>query len=63
MSAERCTKALFQNNPEALSQLSEVEIEELFKNIPVSSLILEPGTTVMDLVMKIKCFGREGMQS
>ena len=60
LSAERCTEALFKGSAEKLAMLSDEELNDLFRNTPVTELILDPGTTVFDVVMKAKCFGRAG---
>ncbi|KAK2160620.1 hypothetical protein LSH36_129g03024 [Paralvinella palmiformis] len=58
LSAERCTEALFNGSAEKLAMLSDDELNDLFRNTPVTELYLDPGTTVFDVVMKAKCFSR-----
>jgi len=60
LSAERCTEALFNGSAEKLAMLSDDELNDLFRNTPVTELYLDPGTTVFDVVMKAKCFSRAG---
>ncbi|XP_030628027.1 tyrosine--tRNA ligase, mitochondrial [Chanos chanos] len=47
-SAKRCTDALYHSNLEALQQMSDEELQELFREAPFHELLLEPGTTVLD---------------
>lgn len=47
-SARRCTNALFHSNVQALTQMSDEELQELFREAPFHELLLEPGTTVLD---------------
>ncbi|XP_046890636.1 tyrosine--tRNA ligase, mitochondrial [Hypomesus transpacificus] len=47
-SAKRCTNALFHSSLEALGQMSEAELQELFREAPFHQLLLEPGTTVLE---------------
>ncbi|KAM6960683.1 tyrosine--tRNA ligase, mitochondrial [Aplochiton taeniatus] len=43
----RCTKALYHSNLQALEQMSDVELQELFREAPFHELLLEPGMTVL----------------
>ncbi|CAB1323410.1 unnamed protein product [Coregonus sp. 'balchen'] len=47
-SAKRCTNALYHCNIQALEQMSDAELQELFREAPFHELLLEPGTTVLD---------------
>ncbi|XP_062403033.1 tyrosine--tRNA ligase, mitochondrial-like [Sardina pilchardus] len=47
-SAKRCTNALYHSNLQALEQMSDSELQELFREAPFMELLLEPGTTVLD---------------
>ncbi|XP_028815065.1 tyrosine--tRNA ligase, mitochondrial [Denticeps clupeoides] len=47
-SAKRCTNALYYSNLQALEQMSDAELQELFREAPFHELLLEPGTTVLD---------------
>ncbi|XP_025896134.1 tyrosine--tRNA ligase, mitochondrial, partial [Nothoprocta perdicaria] len=51
-SAKRCTKALYHSSVEALEAMSDQELQELFKQTPSAELLLEPGTSVLDLCRK-----------
>lgn len=44
----RCTNALYHSSVEALEEMSDEELQELFREAPFHELLLEPGTTVMD---------------
>ncbi|XP_058623303.1 tyrosine--tRNA ligase, mitochondrial isoform X2 [Onychostoma macrolepis] len=47
-SAKRCTNALYHSNIEALEQMSDTELQELFREAPFHEFFLDPGTTVLD---------------
>ncbi|KAL0968019.1 hypothetical protein UPYG_G00261190 [Umbra pygmaea] len=47
-SAKRCTNALYHSNLQALEQMSDEELQELFRGAPFHELLQEPGTTVLD---------------
>ncbi|XP_026550868.1 tyrosine--tRNA ligase, mitochondrial [Notechis scutatus] len=51
-SAKRCTKAFYHNNVDALESMSDEELQELFREAPYIEMLLEPGTTVLDLCRK-----------
>ncbi|NWH38868.1 SYYM protein, partial [Chloropsis hardwickii] len=51
-SAKRCTKALYYSSVEALEEMSDQELQELFRQAPSAELLLEPGMTVLDLCRK-----------
>ncbi len=57
-SAQRCTEALYSESADKLASLTEMELADLFKNAPTAELMLEPGMTVLDVVMKAQCFAR-----
>ncbi|XP_052768093.1 tyrosine--tRNA ligase, mitochondrial-like [Mya arenaria] len=57
--AQRWTDAFFSPAPEALLHLSGEDMSRLFHSAPTTSLILEHGTTLLDLLMKIRSFDRE----
>lgn len=44
----RCTKALYHSSIEALQQMVDGELKELFREAPFQEFFLEPGTTVLD---------------
>ncbi|KAM4553623.1 tyrosine--tRNA ligase, mitochondrial [Fundulus diaphanus] len=52
-SAKRCTDALYHSSVEALEQMSDEELQELFREAPFHELYLEPGTTVIDACRKV----------
>ncbi|KAK1789714.1 hypothetical protein P4O66_015609, partial [Electrophorus voltai] len=47
-SAKRCTSALYHSSPEALDQMDDAELKELFRGAPFQEFFLDPGTTVLD---------------
>ncbi|XP_041854038.1 tyrosine--tRNA ligase, mitochondrial [Melanotaenia boesemani] len=51
-SAKRCTNALYHSNVQALEEMSDEELQELFREAPFHELLLEPGTTVIDACRK-----------
>ncbi|XP_061494721.1 tyrosine--tRNA ligase, mitochondrial [Rhineura floridana] len=51
-SAKRCTRALYYSDISALETMSDQELQELFREAPYVELMLEPGTTVLDLCRK-----------
>ncbi|CAG0881910.1 unnamed protein product [Darwinula stevensoni] len=55
-SAQRATEALFQNSAEALCDMSQDELSCLLRGAPQVSLLLKPGTTILDAAMQAKCF-------
>lgn len=50
--SHRCTKALYHSSVEALEAMSDLELQELFKQAPSAELVLEPGMNVLDLCRK-----------
>ncbi|XP_022243320.1 tyrosine--tRNA ligase, mitochondrial-like isoform X1 [Limulus polyphemus] len=55
-SALRATEALFHSTPETLVKLNEEELRQIFQQATVVELLLDPGTTVLDMAMRAKCF-------
>ncbi|CAL8320853.1 unnamed protein product [Gadus morhua 'NCC'] len=53
-SAKRCTNALYNSSVQALEQMSEEELQELFHQAPFHELLLEPGSTVMDVCRRVQ---------
>jgi hypothetical protein len=53
---------LYNGSPETLAELTETEIEDVYKGATQVELLLQPGMTVIDVVMKAKILGkaREG---
>ncbi|XP_077453564.1 tyrosine--tRNA ligase, mitochondrial [Stigmatopora argus] len=48
-SAKRCTNILYNSSVQALEEMSDQELQELFREAPFHELLLEPGTSVIDL--------------
>nr|XP_056703733.1 tyrosine--tRNA ligase, mitochondrial [Euleptes europaea] len=51
-SAKRCTRALYYSNTDALESMSDLELQELFREAPYIEMLYEPGITVLDLCRK-----------
>lgn len=49
----RCTSVLYHNSVQALEEMSDEELQELFQEAPFHELLLEPGTTVIDACRKV----------
>ncbi|XP_065133454.1 tyrosine--tRNA ligase, mitochondrial [Paramisgurnus dabryanus] len=47
-SAKRCTNALYHSNIQALEQMSDMELQELFREAPFHEVFLDPGSSVLD---------------
>ncbi|KAM6936990.1 tyrosine--tRNA ligase, mitochondrial [Xenentodon cancila] len=47
--AKRCTNALYHNSVQALEEMSDTELQELFREAPFHELLWEPGTSVVDV--------------
>ncbi|KAF0040603.1 hypothetical protein F2P81_006501 [Scophthalmus maximus] len=52
-SAKRCTNALYHSSVQALEEMSDEELQELFKEAPFHELLLEPGTTVIEACRRV----------
>uniref|UniRef100_A0A1A7WN42 Tyrosine--tRNA ligase n=1 Tax=Iconisemion striatum TaxID=60296 RepID=A0A1A7WN42_9TELE len=52
-SAKRCTNVLYHSSVEALEEMTDEELQELFTDAPFHELLLEPGTTVIDACRKV----------
>ncbi|XP_044050318.1 tyrosine--tRNA ligase, mitochondrial isoform X1 [Siniperca chuatsi] len=52
-SAKRCTNALYHSSVQALEEMSDEELQELFREAPFHELLLEPGTTVIDTCRRV----------
>ncbi|KAK5927681.1 hypothetical protein CgunFtcFv8_012813 [Champsocephalus gunnari] len=63
-SAKRCTNALYHSSVQALEEMSDEELQELFREAPFHELLLEPGTTVVDACRSINAIpeGPRGYQ-
>ncbi|XP_014025337.1 tyrosine--tRNA ligase, mitochondrial isoform X3 [Salmo salar] len=45
---KRCINARYHSNLQALEQMRDAELQELFRDAPFHELLLEPGTTILD---------------
>ncbi|KAM9755025.1 tyrosine--tRNA ligase, mitochondrial [Menidia menidia] len=63
-SAKRCTNALYHSSVQALEEMSDEELQELFREAPFHELLLEPGTTVIDACRQVNAIpdGPRGYQ-
>ncbi|XP_037307813.1 tyrosine--tRNA ligase, mitochondrial [Pungitius pungitius] len=63
-SAKRCTDALYHSSVQALEEMSDDELQELFREAPFHELLLEPGTTVIDACRRVNAIpeGPRGYQ-
>ncbi|XP_054475736.1 tyrosine--tRNA ligase, mitochondrial [Anoplopoma fimbria] len=63
-SAKRCTNALYHSSVQALEEMSDDELQELFREAPFHELLLEPGTTVIDACRRVNAIpaGPRGYQ-
>ncbi|XP_037110116.1 tyrosine--tRNA ligase, mitochondrial [Syngnathus acus] len=52
-SAKRCTNTLFHSSVQALEEMSDSELQELFREAPFHELLLEPGTTIIDACRRV----------
>ena len=52
--AKQWTEALWSNRIESLLNLSETDMTRLFSTAPTYNFLLDPGMSVLDLVMKVK---------
>ncbi|CAL8074421.1 unnamed protein product [Orchesella dallaii] len=59
--AIKATEALYSENVDALASIPANEINQLFKGTQTcfSEVYLEPGTTILSMVLKAKCFDTE----
>ncbi|KAM5173142.1 tyrosine--tRNA ligase, mitochondrial [Mantella aurantiaca] len=51
-SAKRCTQALYSSSIDALEEMSDQELQELFREAPFTEVLHEPGTRVLDACLK-----------
>ncbi|KAK4035880.1 hypothetical protein OUZ56_027960 [Daphnia magna] len=58
-SAERITAALYSKSADSLAQLQPNELSETFRGATMVDILLEPATSVLDMVMKANCFANE----
>ncbi|XP_033824117.1 tyrosine--tRNA ligase, mitochondrial [Periophthalmus magnuspinnatus] len=52
-SAKRCTNALYNSSVEALEEMTDEELQELFREAPFLETLFEPGTTVIEACRKV----------
>ncbi|CAB3223975.1 unnamed protein product [Arctia plantaginis] len=57
--ALKATEAIYSKNVKSLVSLSGTELEQIFSEATVTSLLLSPGITVLELGLKAKCFPTE----
>ncbi|CAH0750955.1 unnamed protein product [Diatraea saccharalis] len=57
--ALRATEAIFSKDVKSLVALSSNELEQVFTGAPVTTILLSPGITVLELGMKANCFPTE----
>ncbi|XP_076040772.1 tyrosine--tRNA ligase, mitochondrial isoform X2 [Oratosquilla oratoria] len=57
--AKKATDLLYGSKPEALAEMTAEDLALVFNNASTKSLLLAPGTTVIDLGMKAGCFKYE----
>ncbi|XP_067632124.1 tyrosine--tRNA ligase, mitochondrial [Eurosta solidaginis] len=58
--AERVTDALYRGSVDGLGELNYDEVKKVFAGATVVEILLEPGTSILDIAMKAKCFNSEG---
>lgn len=49
----RCTNALFHSSVQALEEMSDEELQELFREAPFHELLWEPGISVIDACRRV----------
>lgn len=54
--AQQVTAALYDGDFAALSSLTQAEMKSIFVGAKVHEILLEPGMTVLDLVLKAKIY-------
>lgn len=59
--AKQATAALYDGDFAALSSLSQTEMKSIFNGAKVQDILLEPGMTVLDLVLKAKIYKHDRM--
>lgn len=58
-SAERITEALYSKSADSLARLQPSELRETFRGAAMIDILLQPATSVLDMVMKANCFANE----
>lgn len=59
VAAKRASAALYDKSIESFVRLNASEIADVFEGATVVDVMTEPGITVYDLAMKVKCFKTE----
>jgi hypothetical protein len=57
--ALKATSALYDQSAESLMDLTAEDISKIFEGAKVCDLLLQPGTTILDLAMQAGCFASE----
>jgi tyrosyl-tRNA synthetase len=57
--ALKATSALYDQTAESLIELTAEDISRIFEGAKVCDLLLQPGTTVLDLAVQAGCFTNE----
>lgn len=57
--AENVTDALYKGNVDALGNLSPNDVKQTFAGATYTEILLDPGISLLDVAMKIKCFPTE----
>ena len=55
----KATSALYDQTAESLMELTAEDISRIFEGAKVCDLLLQPGTTVLDLALQAGCFTSE----
>lgn len=57
--ALKATSALYDHTPESLMNLTAEDISNTFQGAKICDLLLQPGTTTLDLSLQAGCFTNE----
>jgi hypothetical protein len=57
--ALKATSALYDQTAESLAQLTAEDISNIFQGAKICDLLLQPGTTTLDLSLQAGCFTSE----
>lgn len=57
--AKRVSDALFNSNIDAIGELKNEDVKQVFSGAPYKELIMEPGMNMLDVAMKIPCFAKQ----
>lgn len=57
--AEKISDALYSGNINSLGELEVQEVSRIFEGAAYNEILMEPGTTVLDIAVKAKCFKTE----